>query len=92
MHVLIILGIAVAFMFYMELVFIPRFYMVKDYGLQSFPPSMRSDGVNRFINVGGVLLFVLSFFGGRSLVHLLESLLEDDRFGCMGDFGRLKEK
>lgn len=93
MHIMIVLLVAVAFMFYMELLFIPHFYIVKDYGLTSFPPTMRNDGFNRFINAGGVLLFVLSFFGGRELIYLLESLKDDgDRLGCIRDFGRYKEK
>jgi len=93
-QILLILFVAVLFMFYMELVFIPRFYLVTlgDYGLMSFPLGLRNDSANRFINAGGVLLFALSLFGGRSLIHLLESLKEEsDRFGCISAKGRYKE-
>jgi len=80
----------------MELVYLPHFFPWLYYNnnaILSYPPRLQNFFLARLINVGGVFLFAITFLGGRSLIHLLESLKEEsDRFGCISDKGRYKEK
>lgn len=86
--------VAVVFMFYMELVYLPHFnpLFYSGYSVLSYPLEMRNVLVGKLINVGGILLFCLSILGGRSVVYLLESLnMESDRLGCISVKGGNKE-
>lgn len=95
-HVLVFVLVGLVFTFYMEMVYMPSFmpWMNQDdLSLLSYPVVYEDALRLRVINVGGILLFVLSLLGGRSLIHFLESLnSKSDRLGCISDLkGRFKE-
>lgn len=93
-RMLIIILVCCVFLFYMEVYYLPHFQPMLYHGetLASYDLQLRDTTIGRFLNLQGVLWFCLLLFGGRELVHLLESLRgESDNLGCIGDLGGKKE-
>ena len=82
-------------LFYMEIYYLPHFLPTLYFGggLDSYDLTLRNEVTGRYIHLQGLVWFMLSILGGRSLIQLLESLKGDsDNMGCISAKGEVKGK